>query len=255
MSIDYLFKLNKHLRDDYIIFDEKPHIYTIHGDSSYTSVTTWNHSHFEKFDSDKIINNMMRSKKWKENKYYGKTKQEILREWDTNRDAAASAGTKMHYDIECFYNKCYNENNSIEFEYFKRFYEDYKHLRPYRTEWMVYYEEYKLAGSIDMVFENEDGTLQIYDWKRSKEISKHSPWNKYAKTSCIDYIPDTNYWHYVLQLNTYKKILEDKYEKKVTNMYLVVLHPDNKNKSYQRIKICDLQKELTELLKLKMKVA
>ena len=138
---------------------------------------------------------------------------------------------------------------------FKRFYEDYKHLRPYRTEWMVYYEEYKLAGSIDMVFENGDGTLQIYDWKRSKEISKHSPWNKYAKTSCIDYIPDTNYWHYALQLNTYKRILEDKYEKKVTAMYLVVLHPDNKNKSYQRIKVCDLSKEVEELLKLKGKVA
>ena len=43
-----------------IIFDV-PHIYTINGDNGFTSVTTWNHSHFEKFDADKIIERMMSS--------------------------------------------------------------------------------------------------------------------------------------------------------------------------------------------------
>jgi hypothetical protein len=27
----------------------------------------------------------------------------------------------MHYDIECYYNECPNENNSIEYEYFNEF--------------------------------------------------------------------------------------------------------------------------------------
>ena len=53
---------NPHERDNHITFDEEPHIYTIDGDSNYTSVTTWNHSHFEHFDSDKVIDNMMKSK-------------------------------------------------------------------------------------------------------------------------------------------------------------------------------------------------
>jgi ATP-dependent exoDNAse (exonuclease V) beta subunit len=247
MSIDYLFNLNKHERDSNILFDEGPHIYTINGDSSFTSVTTWVHQHFEKFDSDKIINNMMNSKNWKKSKYYGKTKREIKKEWNDTKNSAAGAGTKMHYDIECFYNKCYNENNSIEFKYFKDFHKDYKSLKPYRTEWMVYHEDYKLAGSIDMIFENDDGTLQIYDWKRSKEISKVNSWDKYSKHKTVDYLPDTNYWHYSLQLNTYKKILEDKYDKKITEMYLVVLHPNNN--CYKRIKVADLQNEVSVLLK------
>ena len=29
------------------------------------------------------------------------------------------------------------------------------HLKPYRTEWMIYDKELKLAGSIDMIFINE----------------------------------------------------------------------------------------------------
>ena len=40
------------------------------------------------------------------------------------------------------------------------------------------------TGSIDMTFENSDGTLQIYDWKRCEEI-RHEP--EFAK-SCIDHL-------------------------------------------------------------------
>ena len=61
---------------------EPTHTYTINGDSNYTSVTTWNHSHFEHFDADKIIKNMMNSSKWINNKYYGKTPDEIKQIWD-----------------------------------------------------------------------------------------------------------------------------------------------------------------------------
>ena len=56
---DYLAKLNPHPRDDFITFDEGPHIYTVHGDSSFTSVTTWNHRHFPHFDSDAIIDRLL----------------------------------------------------------------------------------------------------------------------------------------------------------------------------------------------------
>jgi CRISPR/Cas system-associated exonuclease Cas4 (RecB family) len=60
-------------------------------------------------------------------------------------------------------------------------------------------------------------------------------------------LPDTNYWHYSLQLNTYKAILEKKYGKKVTDLYLVRLHPDNPKKTYELIKCADLSKEIQDL--------
>ena len=102
------------------------------------------------------------------------------------------------------------------------------HLVPYRTEWMIYHEELRFAGSIDMVFESSfgDGSLVIYDWKRCKSIDKTSSWNKFATREEISHFPDTNYWHYCLQLNTYAMILEEKYDKIVSEMYLVCLHPD-----------------------------
>ena len=66
----------------------------------------------------------------------------------------------------------------------------------------------------------------------------------------VNHLPDTNYWHYCLQLNTYKYMIEQEYGKKVSEMYLVCLHPNNKNKSYQRFKVVDLQNEIKQLLSL-----
>ena len=82
-DIEFLARKNPHPRDSHITFDEGPHIYTVDGDDSFMSVTTWNHSHFEHFDADKIITNMMKSKNWKKNKYYGKTRDEIKKMWDS----------------------------------------------------------------------------------------------------------------------------------------------------------------------------
>jgi ATP-dependent exoDNAse (exonuclease V) beta subunit len=247
-DINHLARLNAHPRDKRITFDPIPHTYTIDGDPSvkYTSVTTWNHSHFEEFDADAIIGSMMRSKKWTESKYYGKSADEIKAGWDTNRDEAAAAGTAMHYDIECYYNQCPRENTSTEYEYFKQFLEDYPHLEPYRTEWTIFHEELRLSGSIDMVFRNKkDGTFSIYDWKRCREIKKTD--RKCSTNPIIEHIPDTNYWHYCLQLNTYKAILESKYDLKIYDMYLVCLHPENKNKSYKRIMVINMESDIKKL--------
>ena len=252
---NYLAELNHHPRDDAIKFYEKEHKYTVHGEGGYTSVTTWNHSHFPHFDSASIIDGILRNPKMKDPtyKYYGMSRQDILKSWDKNRDSAAGAGTNMHYDIECFYNGINNKNDSIEFQYFKRFLQDFPELKPYRTEWCIFYEEFKLSGSVDMVFENPDGTLLIYDWKRVKEISYDSNFGKYALTSCIKHMPDTNFWHYSLQLNVYKTILEHKYNKKVVGLFLVCLHPDNPYKSYERIEVPLLDEDIQKLFDFRKK--
>tara|TARA_A100001015_G_scaffold317420_1_gene434357 strand:+ start:827 stop:1135 length:309 start_codon:yes stop_codon:yes gene_type:complete len=96
-----------------------------------------------------------------------------------------------------------------------------------------------------MVTINEDETLSIYDWKRSKNIEKTSFYNKFSTNTAIEHIPDSNFWHYSLQLNIYKAILERKYKKTVKDLFLVCLHPSHKN--YQLVKCPNLQNEVNEL--------
>ena len=250
---DFLAKKNVHERDQHITFDEGPHIYTVYGKQGYTSVTTFVHHHFPEFDSEGCVQKIVSSKKYKEDatyKYYGKTREEILDEWKMNGEIASRAGTKMHYDIECYYNQMTVSNESTEYKFFQNFVRDYPELTPYRTEWIVFYEEYKLSGSIDMIFENEDGTLQIYDWKRCKSIEHESFGGACGNLPCISHLPDSNFWHYSLQLNMYRRILQDKYGKTVTGLYLMCLHPDNYNKNYQRIEVPFMDTEVTELLEI-----
>jgi hypothetical protein len=262
-----LFKVYGVERDSLIKFYARGHKYEILSDknSKYTSVTTWNHSHFPKFDADKIIDNIFKSKSWgPDHKYWGQTAEQIKASWKANGDAVAGAGTNLHERIENFMNndklkpgytlkdlyENYNntcEYNELEWDYFLKFVNDNHELKPYRTEWMIFHEEMKLAGSIDMVFENEDGTLSIYDWKRSKEITKVNNWNQYALNTLISEMPDTNFWHYSLQLNTYKRILEEKYDKKVTKLCLVRLHPLAEEKTYELLEVPILDKEMSEL--------
>lgn len=268
-----LSSVNKHKRDAFIEFQEKGHKYTITTDpkSKYMSVTTWNHSHFPKFDADKIIKSMMSGPNWKEgHKYWGMTAVQIKSQWTNNGAAVSGAGTDMHYNIECFMNfpdlkKGYTQGDILnycrekmllndellEWSYFLKFVEDFPRLKPYRTEWMIYDDTLKLAGSIDMVYENPDGTLSIYDWKRSKNITKTSDFNKFALTPCIRHLPDTNFWHYSLQLNTYKAILESKYGKKVTDLALIRLHPDTTDGTYELIRVPFLEKEIKELFEIR----
>jgi ATP-dependent exoDNAse (exonuclease V) beta subunit len=264
---------NAHERDQHLVFDEPTHKYTILTDagSIYTSVTTFNHHHFPKFDAEKTIKNMMKGKNWNPtNKYWGKTQEEIKKLWSDNGASVSGAGTEMHYDIECFMNQPVPNathqtllehfeasppeyvNTSEEWGFFIEFVKAFPHLKPYRTEWMIYDEDLKLAGSIDMVYEDvETGELSIFDWKRAKAITKTNSWNKSATTECIQHLPDTNFWHYSLQLNNYKAILETKYGKKVNDLYLVRLHPDNPRKTYELIKCADLSKEVSDLFALR----
>ena len=248
---DKLSIIHAHSRDARITFDEGPHIYTVDGKQDYTSVTTWIHQHFSHFDPDAVIDGMMKGKNWNnpEYKYYGMTREEIKDLWAKNGKEASGSGTQMHYDIECYYNDMQVTNTSEEYQYFDKFRQDFP-LRPYRTEWIVFDEDVKISGSIDMVFENPDGTCQIYDWKRIKGISYQDEWsNKMAKTDSIKHLPDTNFWHYSLQLNTYREILERKYNKIITDMYLVCMHPENPLKTYERIQVHDLRTEVQALFK------
>jgi ATP-dependent exoDNAse (exonuclease V) beta subunit len=261
---------NKHIRDSLIKFYNQGHKYKITNDkdSKYTSVTTWCHSHFPKFDQDKVIKNMMSGKNWGPgHKYWGKTEEEIKDEWKQNGQKVSEEGTKLHHRIEKFMNnnllrygythkdlyETYLSNSKssdlepLEWEYFLNFVKDYLNLVPFRTEWMIFDEELKLAGSVDMVYENADGTLSIYDWKRSKDISKVNTFNQFAVNPLINELHDSNFWHYSLQLNTYRKIIEKNYGRKVNYLCLVKLHPDSDKNNYELLEVPLMDVELDKL--------
>ena len=80
----YLEKTNAHIRDKDITFEEGPHIYTVKGDSSFKSVTTFVHSHFSHFDSEYAIQKILNGNKINDPsyKYYNMNREQILAQWE-----------------------------------------------------------------------------------------------------------------------------------------------------------------------------
>lgn len=264
--------LNHHPRDDRIQFEEETHTYTIDGArKGWTSCTGFLHNFFGHFDADAVIAKMMKSPKWYESKYFGMTATAIKKQWNDKGKAASEAGTRMHLDIEHFYNAMphalvhesvrtaaaretcawsmedgmagmtvdkWTPAEGTEWEYFL----DYQRRHgstfiPWRTEWLVFDEEHKVAGSIDMVYMKPDGTLAIYDWKRTEGLKTE---NKFQSGfGPVNHLPDTNYWHYSLQLNVYRYILQKYYGYVVSELALVVLHPENSSWQVARLNFMD----------------
>ena len=243
--------INKHPRDDRIQFEEETHTYTIDGvKKGWTSCTGFLHNFFGHFDADAVIAKMMKSPKWFESKYFGLTAEQIKKQWSDKGAASSAAGTRMHLDIERFYNAMpalavkdsYTMEDGFaglavdkwvpqagaEWDYFCEYQRNYvlpKGFVPFRTEWLVFDPEHKVAGSIDMIYKKPDGTLAIYDWKRIEELKTE---NKFQSgLGPVAHLPDTNYWHYSLQLNVYRYMIQKHYGFVVSELALVVLHPGN----------------------------
>ncbi len=241
---------NKHPRDAAIWFDEAPHLYYVNGQKYTHSVTKFVHHFFPHFEPDHVIDNMMKGKNWSKSPYFGMTKEAIKEQWKQSGQEASSLGTHLHKSIELYYNQQPTDNNSPEYQYFLDFDKDHIQgkLEPYRTEWEVYDEDIQLAGSIDKVYkiitENEQKEYVIYDWKRSKGIKETN--NFESAYPPIEHLPNCNKWQYSLQLNTYKYMLEKNYGLKIAEMYLVVLHPNNK--SYIRVPVPNMEEEVKTLI-------
>eukprot|EP00435_Cladocopium_sp_Y103_P017516 s1987_g4.t1 len=151
--------------------------------------------------------------------------QEIKNMWETNGRDAAACGTYMHYLFEAHINGYSVPQTSPEFLMLEKFLHGMQGWRAYRTEWVIYAEEENLAGSIDFCAIDERGTLALIDWKRSASLeTKYS--SPCAMRPPLDHLPDCAGWHYRLQLNAYRYIIEKYYGLVVSKMLIVGAHPD-----------------------------
>jgi hypothetical protein len=249
--------VNEHPRDARIQFNEEEHSYAIDGSKEgWVSCTQFLHNFFGHFDADAVIKKMMSGPNWIKSKYYGQTAEQIKAGWNANGAEASEAGTRMHLDIEHFYNSAdltvdsmkkhddWEPKLSPEWTMFMAYQEKIgSKMAPFRTEWLVLNEDIKVAGSIDMVYKKKDGKYAIYDWKRAKDIKTENSYQ--SGLGPLMHLPDTNYWHYSMQLNVYRMILKHKYDIDVDELALVILHPNNPN--WRVIKINIMEEEVLDM--------
>lgn len=223
-------------QDAHIDFEPEGHIYLCDGCNQLLPVSSLVGYFFEPFDAQ-----AQAQRQWEK---YRIPVEETLAKWERIGRMASEVGTFVHEQTEnwfrdgtfetvcpfCYKGKTEQINVEREKQQFLCFVRDY-HVRPYRQEWPVYDLDMNVAGTIDMICRNADGTFAIFDWKRSKKVV-----NIYGqpivdafggKTSRNGItLPDTSYYHYCLQQNLYRYMLQKNYGVKVSSLSLVVLCPD-----------------------------
>ena len=83
----------------------------------------------------------------------------------------------MHYSCEAFLNNVHipeRIESTTEFQLFRKFLLSMQNLTAYRTEWVIFGDEERLAGSVDFIAIEEGGDLVVVDWKRSKGMKTTS---------------------------------------------------------------------------------
>ncbi|CAE7506749.1 unnamed protein product [Symbiodinium sp. CCMP2592] len=232
-----LSRLHEHDRDKRINFLSETHVYYVDGVPMSISVTGLVHKFAEIFDADGAIANMQNSSRWPRPEYSSvqtngmllpMTAEEIKHMWLQNSRDAAHRGTWMHLQIEVLMNGGFGAGHWPELKLFGQFLREFSRpLLAFRTEWCIFAKEHSLAGCIDFVAKTSNNSLVLFDWKRTKNLRMKYT-NKFRNMhSPLNHIPDCAGWHYRLQLNTYKYILEHHYGYVVSAMYVVCLHPDN----------------------------
>jgi hypothetical protein len=265
---DHLSEIHPHPRDSNIIFKEtqfdRRYIVLSEPNIKYKSATILLKDWFSNFNADDAIFKIINGKNWNpDNIYWGMSPEEIKAKWSTEGDYSRTVGVSLHNCIEFFMNlhEDSTDLNHLQlfqiyvdldyqivnkaWENFLEFVKSFPDLKPYRTEWRVYDSNLKWSGTIDMVYINPDGSLDLYDWKCCKNLDPNADVYSYGIPECISNIPDTKYYKYSLQLNIYKKILESSYNVRVNSMYLVSLHSSLNN--FERIMVPDLQQQITML--------
>lgn len=258
---------NAHSRDRDLIFYEDTHTY-IHDGVALTSVSNVIKDFFPDFDAEAMAQ--------RKAVHEGVTPTLLLEQWDAKGAVAREVGTFIHSQIErtflglpteMTYHFVYEgkeirreEHVSIERE-MTYFADLCKHPilleHPiYRTEWRIYDEDLRIAGTIDCLLRSPEGKFVLMDWKRSEKIGREEYGNFIPMTTnpfpyaigkgALSHMSDTPFTKYILQQNLYSHILRSRYDIEVEEMYLAVLSPVYS--SYHLVKVPRLDAEVEAIL-------
>lgn len=227
-----------------ILFNEAEHKYTVNG-KQFISATTVLGQFFPKFEADKIAYFVAKRE--------GRTKEDVLQEWEDKKNDACDFGNAVHLYAERKLMggaiprpKNEREKNAFQLveKYIKGLLKDYVVIE---AEKIVFSKRHGVSGTIDLVLQHKKSkNICLLDWKTNKKIQKKNSYSKPAFPP-IEELNDSNFTKYMLQLNLYKYILETEgyIDGEVDNMILLHIRPSS-TKAYE---VPDAQEEIKTILK------
>lgn len=181
-------------------FQEEEHRYFVNGKPLAISVSGKVGAYKPFFDRHNISLNSARNR--------GMTQEEVLLEWDTEKDRACNAGNIAHFFGETYaFNRHLKPKTGFEKAIVKFWKELPDHIVPVIVESIMYHKLYMFAGTADILLYNlKTKKYIIADYKTNKDLFKN--YKEKRMLAPFSYFLDMPYSHYVLQLSYYQILIE-----------------------------------------------
>ena len=264
-------KVDKETKD--VVYSDEAHVYIDKTDQQkYVSVTTLIGKYENPFDvffwssyktCEKLMSEetfhvlketLLATKRWTDDMIeklhldpiiFDKTRKEIQKGYDDERNKSCERGTKIHSNFEEMYYT--SEKQDLKkfglggvFTCKKGYYELDLEKGVY-PEFLVSLKSsdgiLRVAGQIDLLIKDGNDII-IADYKTNKEIKKHSYFDKNKFSRIMMKYPlnnreDCNFYHYSLQLSTYAYLLQQiKPELNIKKLMLIHIDHDDKITEY-----------------------
>lgn len=205
-----------------VIFKEDTHQYFNEKGEEYISGTTFLHKFQLPFDQEKFAT--IKAKK------LGISVQEVNEMWKNNSKKACDYGTSVHLLMQNYVvNGSKEEGKESLYDSFNTIVmEDFMNAVKVYSEQLVWIDEYKVAGTADLIIEHNDYEFSVGDFKTNKSIDFY---NKFGQRllNPISHLSDCNYNIYSLQLSLYAYLFSLKSGKKCRKLFLMHLKDDKWN--------------------------
>ena len=179
----------------------------LHNGEPYLSVSDFRDQFKEPFPKRTVAEAVAKKK--------DKDPDEILNEWNMNRDVSIDYGNSIHKALELYikYGKIHKLPHIKEV--ISQFKEKYDRTKIY-PEIIAYNTSIRLSGTLDALLETSKGNFSIIDYKTNYELSK-SQYKPYK--SPLEHLTISKLNDYRIQLSLYKWLIEQ-YNHKVDKLIL-----------------------------------
>jgi len=229
-----------------IVFNERNHTYTLKDNGKHLeSCTKFVKKFFPKFNVER--QSAISAKE------YNMSQEEVKQLWAKIRDRASDKGHSIHEYAEAYIlGKTIEEPTDPKIRnYFTILKEAIDFYRSegkiIGSEIILFSPRLGLAGTTDLLLE-KNNILHILDWKTNKAIKKDNPYNRDSKgLRPLSHLDNCNYIHYSLQLNLYKKIIEEEnYFPHIKKIQMSFIHL--KEHDLDSYEVYDMDKEIQDMI-------
>ena len=182
-------------------FDEQSHTYTHKDYGKFISVTTLLGKYKKPFDSNYHAERVAKRE--------GVSKEMVLEMWEVEKNKACDKGTRIHKLLEDYINigETQDDYGWLFKSYDKSADRNIDSYKKVLCEKLLYDEEYKVAGTADLIYEHSNNEFTLGDFKTNKKFRFCSSFGE-RLLAPVDHLHNCEFNIYALQLSTYAFMYE-----------------------------------------------